>query len=226
MLAGRLRVPHISIGSLLRSYARDKSEVGSRLSCTMASGDLAPDSLVLEVLGTRMSEPDCAKGLILDGFPRTLRQAEFLEGSLSTPLCSNSERGRLVALYLRVQHRTIVQRVSGRRICSRCGATYHLDSQPPRVKGECDVDGSPLTTREDDRRATVLKRLQLYEQQTVPILNHYAAKASLLEIDGEQSRETIAQEIATAIQGLLCMSDSRNVQSGLEDNALNGLNRG
>jgi adenylate kinase len=94
------------------------------------------------------------------------------------------------------------------------------------VKGECDVDGSPLTTREDDRRATVLKRLQLYEQQTVPILNHYAAKASLLEIDGEQSRETIAQEIATAIQGLLCMSDSRNVQSGLEDNALNGLNCG
>lgn len=202
MLAGRLRIPHISIGSLLRSYARDKSEGGSRLSGTMASGDLAPESLVLEVLATRISELDCAKGLILDGFPRTLRQAEFLEGGLSTPLRSNNGRDRLIALYLRVQHRTIVQRVSGRRICSRCGATYHIDSQPTRVNGECDVDGSPLTIREDDRRATVLKRLQLYELQTVPILSHYAAKASLLEIDGEQSRETIAQEIATAIHGM------------------------
>lgn len=225
LLAGHLRVPHISIGSLLRSYARDKSEVGSRLSGTMASGNLAPDSLVLDVLAARISEPDCAKGLILDGFPRTLRQAEFLERSLSTPLCSNNEGGRLIALYLRVQHRTIVQRVSGRRICSRCGASYHLDSQPPRVNGECNVDGSPLTIREDDRRATVLKRLQLYARQTVPILSHYAAKASLLEIDGEQSRETIAQEIATAIQSMLCMSDSQDVQLSLEDDALNGLNR-
>lgn len=226
MLANRLRIPHISIGSLLRSHARGKSEVGSRLNDTMAIGNLAPDSLVLDVLATRISEPDCAQGLILDGFPRTLRQVEFLErGLLTPPLYSNNERGRLIALYLRVQDRTIVGRVSGRRTCSRCGATYHLESHQPRVNGECDFDGSALTIREDDRKATVLKRLQLYEQQTVPILRHYAEKASLVEIDGEQSRENIAQEIVTAIQSMLCMPGSKSVQSSLEDNALNGSNR-
>lgn len=226
MLANHLRIPHISIGSLLRSHARGKGEVGSRLNDTMALGNLAPDSLVLDVLATRISEPDCAQGLILDGFPRTLRQAEFLERGLLTPqLYSNNERGRLIALYLRVQDRTIVGRVSGRRICSRCGATYHLESHQPRVNGECDFDGSALTIREHDRKATVLKRLQLYEQQTVPILRHYAEKASLVEIDGEQSRENIAQEIVTAIQSMLCMSGSKNVQSSFEDNALNGSNR-
>ena len=223
MLAGRLRVPHISIGSLLRSHARDTTEAGSRLNATMALGNLAPDSLVLDVLAARINEPDCAQGLILDGFPRTLRQAQFLErGLLTAPLYSNNERGRLIALYLRVQHRTIVGRVSGRRICSRCGATYHLKSQPPRVNGECDFDGSALTIRVDDRQTTVLKRLQLYERQTVPILRHYAQKANLLEIDGEQSRENIAQEIVTAIQSMLCISGSKNLESGLEENALNG----
>jgi len=186
----------------------------------MASGNLAPDSLVLDVLASRISEPDCGKGLILDGFPRTLRQAEFLERALS-----NNERGRLIALYLRVQHRTIVQRASGRRICSRCGATFHLESHPPRVNGECDFDRSALTIREDDRGATVLKRLQLYELQTVPILSHYSKKGTLLEIDGEQSREAIAQEIANAIQIMLCLSDSQDVQLSLEDDALNELNR-
>jgi adenylate kinase len=159
MLAGRLRVPRISIGSVLRSYARDKGEAGSRLNSTMVLGNLAPDSLVLALLATRISEPDCAQGLILDGFPRTLRQAEFLErGLLKPPLHSTPERGSLIVLYPRVQDRTIVGRVSGRRICSRCGATCHLESQPPRMNGECDFDGSAITIREDDRKATVLKR--------------------------------------------------------------------
>jgi adenylate kinase len=192
----------------------------------MALGNLVPDSLVLGVLAARISEPDCAKGLILDGFPRTLRQADFLErGLLAPPLHSNNERGRLIALYLRVQNRTILGRISGRRICSRCSATYHLESRPPRVRGECDFDGSALTIREDDRKATVLKRLQVYEQQTMPILSHYAEKASLFEIDGEQSRENIAQEIVTAIQSVLCMPDSKNGQSSLEENALKRFNR-
>jgi hypothetical protein len=146
---------------------------------------------------------------------------------LTPPFHSNDVREKLIALYLRVQDSTIVGRVSGRRICSRCGATYHRESQPPRANGECDLDGSALTIREDDRKATVLKRLQLYKLQTVPILSHYAEKASLLEIDGEQSRETIAQEIVTAIQSMLCIAidGSKDVRSSLEDNALNGFNR-
>jgi len=221
MLAERLRVPHISIGSLLRSCARDKSEVGLRLSGTMAFGNLAPDSLVLDVLATRISEPDCAQGLILDGFPRTLRQAEFLERGLVRPsFYSTNLREKLVAIHLRVQHGTIVERVSGRRICSRCSATYHLETQPPRVSGECNFDGSALTIREDDRKATVLKRLQLYERETTPILSHYTEKASLLEVDGEQPRENIAQEIVTAIQSMLRISiaGAKNVQSMVEHN--------
>jgi adenylate kinase len=207
MLADLLRVPHISIGGLLRSYARDDSEVGLRLRGMMALGQLVPDTLVLDVLATRISEPDCARGLILDGFPRTLGQAELLErGLLTSPFYVNNLRDNLVALHLGVQKSTIVGRLSGRRICSRCSATYHLETQPPRVTGECDFDGSALTIREDDRKATVLKRLQIYEQETAPILSYYAEKASLLEVDGEQAKENIAQELVMAIQGMLRIS--------------------
>jgi adenylate kinase len=187
----------------------------------MALGHLVPDTLVLDVLTTRISGPDCARGLILDGFPRTLRQADLLErGLLKSPFYPTTLREKLVAIHLRVQHRTIVRRLSGRRICSRCGATYHLETQPPRVSGECDLDGSALTIREDDRIATVLKRLRIYEHETAPILSHYAGKASLLEVDGEQPKENIAQEIVTAIQSMLHISiaGAKNVQSTLEDN--------
>jgi adenylate kinase len=221
MLASLLRIPHISVGSLLRFCAQDKSEVGSRLRGMMAVGTLVPDTLVLDVLATRISEPDCARGLILDGFPRTLRQADLLEhGLLKSPFYSTTLREKLVPIHLRVQQSTIVGRLSGRRICSRCGATYHLETQPPRVSGECDLDGSALTIREDDRKATVLKRLRLYEQQTVPILSHYAGKTSLLEVDGEQPKENIVQEIVTAIQSMLRISiaGAQNVQSMVENN--------
>jgi adenylate kinase len=218
MLAKLLRVPHISIGSLLRSYARDESEAGEGLRGMMALGALVPDTLVLDVLATRISESDCARGLILDGFPRTLRQAELFEcGLLRSKFYSNGLKENLVALHLRVQNSTIVGRLSGRRICSRCSATYHVENQPPRVNGECDFDGSALTIRDDDRKATVLKRLRLYERQTVPVLNHYAETASLLEIDGERPREIVAQEIVTAVQSVLCISvgDRKDVQPTL-----------
>jgi adenylate kinase len=185
-----------------------------------ALGQLVPDTLVLDVLATRISEPDCARGLILDGFPRALGQAELLErGLLKSPFYANNLREKLVALHLRVQDSTIVERLSGRSICSRCSANYHLRTQPPRVRGECDFDGSALTIREDDRTTTVLKRLRLYEPQTVPILSHYVEKASLLEVDGEQPKEVIAQENVTAIQSMLRISTSgaKNVWSRLED---------
>jgi adenylate kinase len=221
LLANLLRIPHISIGSLLRSCARDESEVGVRLRGMMASGNLIPDTLVLDVLATRIGEPDCAHGLILDGFPRTLRQAELLECGLSrSPINADNATDNLVALHLRVKKNTIVGRLSGRRICSRCSATYHLESQPPRVSGECDVDGSVLTVREDDCKATILKRLQIYEQEIAPILGHYAEKSSLLEFDGEQPKHNIAQELVMAVQRLLRISiaGAGNVQSMLEDN--------
>jgi adenylate kinase len=221
MLASLLRIPHISVGSLLRSFAQDKSEVGLRLRGMMALGTLLPDTLVLDVLAARISEPDCARGLILDGFPRTLNQADLLErGLLKSPFHSASLRENLVAIHLGVQPATIVGRLSGRRICSRCGATYHLENQPPRVIGECDLDGSALTIREDDRIATVLERLRIYEQETAPILNHYAGKTSLLEVDAEQPKENIAQEIVTAIQRMLrtSVAGAENVQSMVENN--------
>jgi adenylate kinase len=224
MLPNLLRIPHISIGNILRSHARDESEVGVRLRGMMALGQLVPDTLVLDVLATRISEPDCTRGLILDGFPRTLKQAELLECGLSrSPFYANNLRENLVALHLRVQQDTIVGRLSGRRICSRCSATYHLESQPPRVSGECNFDGSALTVREDDRNATVLKRLHIHQQETAPILSHYAEKASLVEIDGEQPKENIAEELFMAIQSMLRVSiagakGAKNVQSTLEDN--------
>ncbi len=221
MLASLFRIPHISVGNLLRSCVQDKSEARLRLRRMMELGSLVPDTLVLDVLAARVSEPDCARGLILDGFPRTLRQAGLLErGLLKSPLYSTNAREKLVAVHLRVQPSTIVGRLSGRRICSRCGATYHLETQPPRVSGECDLDGSALTIREDDRKATVLERLRIYQQETAPILSHYAGKTSLLEVDGEQPKENIAREIVTAIQSMLRISvaGARNAQSMVENN--------
>lgn len=187
----------------------------------MALGTLAPDALVLDVLATRISEPDCARGLILDGFPRTLKQADLLErGLLKSSSHFASLREKLIAIHLRVQPSTIVGRLSRRRICSRCGATYHLETQPPRVSGECDLDGSALTIREDDRSATVLERLRIYEQEIAPILGHYAGKGCLLEVDGEQSKENIAQEIIPAIESMLRISiaGTQGMQSMVENN--------
>jgi adenylate kinase len=214
LLASLLRIPHISLGSLLRSFAQDKNEVGLRLRGMMALGALVPDTLVLDVLATRISGPDCARGLILDGFPRTLRQADLLDrGLLKSPFYPTNLREKLLAIHLRVQPSTIVRRLSGRRVCSRCGATYHLETQPPRINGECDLDGSALTVREDDRIATVLNRLQLYERETAPILSHYDGKTRLLEVDGEQPKENIAQEIVAEIQSMrrISIADARNV---------------
>jgi adenylate kinase len=162
---------------------------------------------VRDVLATRISEPDCARGIILDGSPRTLRQAELIESGLSRlPFHAKNLGANLVALHVRVQNSKIMKRLSGRRICSRCNAPYHLETQPPRVSGECDFDGSALTVREDDRIATVLKRLRIYDQKTTLIFSYYAEKASLLEVDGEQSKENITQEIVVAIQSMLRIS--------------------
>jgi adenylate kinase len=136
------------------------------------------------------------------------------------PFYSTNVKEKLVAIQIRVQPSTIVGRLSGRRICSRCGATYHLETQPPRVNGECNFDGSALTIREDDRKATVLKRLRIYEQETAPILSHYAGKTTLLQVDGEQPKENIAQEIIAAIQSMLRISvaGAKNVQPMVENN--------
>ena len=154
------------------------SEVGLRLRGMMALGQFGPGHSSASTCSLHeSSEPDCARGLILDGFPRTLGQAELLErGLLKSPLCANSLREKLVALHLRVQNSTIVERLSGRRVCSLCGATYHLGTQPPRVSGECDFDGSALTVREDDRKATVLKRLQ-----TLPATKPHPSSATTLK---------------------------------------------
>jgi adenylate kinase len=187
ILANLLRIPHISIGNLLRAPALHESEIGLAVKGTMALGKMVPNTLVLDALAARISEADCAHGAILDGFPRTLRQVELFERlSLKSQGYYDRPTEKVVAIHLRVQHSTIVERVSGRRICSRCSATHQLKAQPPRVGGECDFDGSALTIREDDRLATVLNRLQLYERETTPILRHYAEKASLVEVDGQQ----------------------------------------
>jgi adenylate kinase len=187
----------------------------------MASGNLVSDTLVMDAFSRRVSEPDCSRGLILDGFPRTLSQAEFLERGLQLPSCSANLSDNIIAIQLRVQLSTIVRRLSGRRVCFRCGATYHLETQPPQVSGECDFDGSALGIRADDRQGTVLKRLRLYEQETAPVIRHYADKGSLFEVDGEQSTENVTQEILTAIHSIfpISIADPKKAQSRLEDNA-------
>lgn len=178
-LVERLGIPHLSAGDMLREHVKQGTELGSKAKEIMERGELVPDSLVSEMLGKRLGEPDCAPGCLLDGYPRNLAQAETLEGLLA-------RLGRKVDRVLALQVATdeLVRRLTGRRVCSNCGAGYHLTSQPPRLEGMCDRCGGALRQRPDDREEVVRERLRVYDEQTRPLLEHYGGRGLLSVVDG------------------------------------------
>jgi adenylate kinase len=195
LLADRFGVPHVSTGDIFRQHVEAGDGLGREVRAIMQAGRLVPDELVNRIVEERLERPDCAGGFILDGYPRTLEQARVLGAWLAS-------RGiEPVVVNLLVDYGVIVGRVSARRSCPRCGAAYNLVSNPPRQDEVCDRDGTALKTREDDQEAVVLKRLQAYEQQTLPLLGYFRSSGHrFYEVDGnEGAPESIAGRIAELI---------------------------
>jgi adenylate kinase len=193
-LEKELAVPHISSGELLRESAASGSSDGLMAKDFMDRGQLVPDELVLTLIKSRVAEPDCRKGFVLDGFPRNPAQAEKLQEVLD-----RTGVDHVVALEVPVQ--TIVGRLSGRRTCSSCGKLYHVSFNPPQIDGRCDACGGELFVREDDRESTVRERLAVYHRQTEPLMGYYAGRGLLRRVDGEAGTETVTRRILSVVRG-------------------------
>jgi adenylate kinase len=196
MLAQRLKVPHISTGDMLRDRVRSGFETGTGMVATMQSGALVSDWLVNEMVKERLSEADAARGFILDGYPRTLDQAEHLTAWLAG-------RGiHEVVIHLAVDYNVIIARLTGRRQCPRCGTLYNVISHPPRVEGVCDLDGEALVIRDDDREPVIRERLDAYDRQTRPVLEYFRTSGHrVIEVDSDDDPpETVYRKICQMME--------------------------
>jgi len=191
----KLGIPHLSAGDMLREHVKLETELGRKARAIMARGELVPDSLVSEMVGKRLAQPDVKRGFLLDGYPRNLSQALTLDEILSS-----LAQGIDQVLALRVAQEELVRRLTGRRVCGQCGAGYHLVSQPPRQPERCDRCGGELVQRPDDREEVVRERLRVYEEQTRPLLDHYRQLGLLSELEGTGSPESITASLVRAIE--------------------------
>ena len=190
-------IPHISTGDMFRAAIKEGTELGLKAKAFMDEGKLVPDEVTIGIVRERLSQADCEKGFLLDGFPRTVPQAEALDGILE-------ELGRPVehTINIDVQKDELVARLSGRRICKVCGASYHLIFNPPAEEGKCDKDGGELYTRADDNPETVENRLAVNMNQAQPLLDFYQAKGVLTNIDGQQDIDKVFADLDALLQGI------------------------
>ena len=189
-IADKYQIPHISTGDIFRANIKEGTELGRKAKEFMDQGLLVPDELTLELIMDRFTNPDCANGYVLDGFPRTIPQAEALTKALEA-------KGEEIdyAVNVQVPDENIINRMSGRRACLSCGATYHIVHIPTKVDGICDRCGKELVLRDDDKPETVKKRLDVYHAQTQPLIEYYSAEKKLVEVDGTQEMEVVFQDI-------------------------------
>ena len=190
MIAEKCGIPHISTGDIFRANIKNGTELGAKAKEYMDKGLLVPDELVCDLVVDRIQQADCEKGYILDGFPRTIPQAEALENALNA-----IEQKLDYAIDIDVPDENIINRMSGRRACVGCGATYHVLFNPTKVEGKCDVCGESLILRDDDKPETVKKRLDVYHTQTQPLIDFYTERKVLVEVDGTQSRDKVFDDI-------------------------------
>ena len=195
MIADKYGVPHISTGDIFRANIKNGTELGMEAKKYMDQGLLVPDELTVRILLDRVAQDDCKNGYVLDGFPRTIPQAEVLDSEL-TKLGDHID----YAINVDVSDENIVKRMSGRRACLTCGATYHIEHVPPKKEGICDVCGSELVLRDDDKPETVKNRLNVYHEQTQPLIDFYTEKGVLKTVDGTVPMEEVFATI-TAILG-------------------------
>ena len=189
-IAAKYQIPHISTGDIFRANIKEGTELGTKAKAYMDKGELVPDELTCDLVVDRISKPDAANGYVLDGFPRTIPQAEALTRALEG-------RGEEIdfAINVEVPDENIVRRMGGRRACLKCGATYHVEYNAPKVENVCDVCQGELVLRDDDKPETVQKRLSVYHAQTQPLIDYYKAEGVLAEVDGTQDIDVVFQDI-------------------------------
>lgn len=193
-IAAKYEIPHISTGDIFRANIKEQTALGMEAKEYMDKGQLVPDELTVRILLDRVAKDDCKNGYVLDGFPRTIPQAEVLDKEVT-------KLGEKVdfAINVDVPDENIVNRMGGRRACLKCGATYHIKHVPPKTEGICDTCGSELVLRDDDKPETVKNRLKVYHDQTQPLIDYYNAKGILHTVDGTQDMD----EVFGAIVGIL-----------------------
>lgn len=194
MIAEKYRIPHVSTGDIFRANIKNGTELGMEAKKYMDQGLLVPDELTVKILLDRVSQPDCANGYVLDGFPRTIPQAEVLDAELK-------KLGEAVdyAINVDVPDENIVKRMSGRRACLKCGGTYHIEHIPPKKEGICDACGNELVLRDDDKPETVLNRLKVYHDQTQPLIDFYEKQGVLKNVDGTVDMQSVFAAIVAIL---------------------------
>jgi adenylate kinase len=198
LITNWLGIPAISTGDMLRSEIQGGTKLGEAVRCIMTSGGLVGDDLVNEMLAHRVAQPDCLNGFLLDGYPRTVYQAEFLDR-----LIDKRSLPKPIILHLDVPLDALQGRLTSRRQCPKCGTIYNLLHQPPKKAGLCDNDGTPLITRRDDQEEVVRERLRTYEAQTRPVLAHYQDRKHYYQIRGDRSPQYIFEAITGIIEPML-----------------------
>ena len=191
----RYGIPQISTGDLLRDHVARGTELGRAAKAIMARGELVPDELLYGIVATRLREPDSRRGYVLDGFPRTAAQAGWLDGFLKKESSENSEKRPPLVIQLLVDYTKLLLRLTGRRSCPTCGRLYNIHSQPPLVNELCDVEGSKLVLRDDDREEVISERFSAYEKLTGPVADFYRAQGRLVMVNADRSPEDITAEI-------------------------------
>ena len=189
-IADLCKVPHISTGDIFRANIKERTELGKKAKTYMDAGDLVPDELVCDLVVDRIQQDDCTEGFILDGFPRTIPQAEALTNALNA-----IEQKMEYALNIDVPDENIIHRMAGRRACVGCGATYHVEFNPPKTADVCDVCGDALILRDDDKPETVTNRLNVYHEQTKPLIDYYEKQGIVHTIDGTQTMDEVFSDI-------------------------------
>jgi len=193
ILQEKLGLPQISTGDLFRYNLKNETELGLLAKSYMDVGDLVPDEVTIRMVEERLTYDDCAPGAIFDGFPRNLVQVVALDEMLA------DEGGLSLVPMLTVDDDEVMRRITGRRICRSCGAVYHVEFNPPRVAGVCDIDGGELYQRDDDKAETVKNRLYVYYKQTSPLVGYYFAKGLLAEVDGSQAPSAVTVDLLAAL---------------------------
>jgi len=194
LLEDRFAARQISTGDILRKAVAEQTPLGKQASEYIRRGELVPDRLIIDLVADRLKEKDCEQGFVLDGFPRTIAQAQSLEEILK-----KMGRGLDCVLSVQVPDKLIVERLSGRRTCKGCGALYHLVFDPPKTVGTCNRCGGELFQRDDDREETVTNRLKVYDDQTAPLVSYYRERSLLREIDGVGEVEAIGKRVVRAL---------------------------
>ena len=193
-IAAKFSIPHISTGDIFRANIKNNTPLGAKAKPYMDKGELVPDELVIELIMDRFAQDDCVNGYVLDGFPRTIPQAEELDKALKS-VNDNLD----YAIDVEVPDDNIINRMSGRRACVNCGATYHIVHNPPKVENECDTCNGELILRDDDKPETVKNRLDVYHTQTEPLLKYYTEKGILYIVDGTQDMDTVFDSICKIV---------------------------